>query len=54
MSSEIAKGEKDKVEGKLRKEEGKATGDKSERIKGELKEIEGDIKKDIGKAKNKV
>jgi uncharacterized protein YjbJ (UPF0337 family) len=43
-----------RIEGEVRQEAGKATGDKSEQIRGKREKIEGRIEQGIGKVKRKV
>jgi len=54
MSEDIAEGNKDKAEGKIREGVGKLTGDKEEEAHGKLDQAKGEIKKNIGKAKQEV
>jgi uncharacterized protein YjbJ (UPF0337 family) len=51
MASDIIEGEKDKIKGKLKDDEGKITGSPTRRIEGKLEEEKGKFKKDVGKAK---
>jgi uncharacterized protein YjbJ (UPF0337 family) len=54
MASHEMEGKRKKVEGTIRREIGKATGDKSEEARGEGERIEGAIEEGAVRAKRKV
>jgi uncharacterized protein YjbJ (UPF0337 family) len=54
MSDDVEKGKRKQVEGKIREEAGKLTGDKSERVKGKFEQAEGKVQEEFGKVKKKV
>jgi uncharacterized protein YjbJ (UPF0337 family) len=51
LAEDIIEGEKDRIKGKLREEEGKITGSPGERMEGKFEEEKGKLKKNLGKAK---
>jgi uncharacterized protein YjbJ (UPF0337 family) len=54
MSTHEVEGKRKQVEGEVRKQVGKATGDKSEEIRGEGEKVEGKVEQGLADAKKKV
>ena len=53
MSNDEVKGKGKQIEGQIREEVGKVTGNKTEQVKGKIEQIEGKVQAEIGKAKRK-
>ena len=54
MSYHEEEGKRKRIEGEVRKDVGKVTGDKSEQVRGEGEKFEGRIEQGLGEAKRKV
>lgn len=54
MSNDEVKGKGKQIEGKVREEVGKLTGNKTEQVKGKIQQVEGKVQEEIGKAKRKL
>jgi uncharacterized protein YjbJ (UPF0337 family) len=53
MSNDEVKGKRKQIEGQIREDVGKLTGNKTEQVKGKIKQVEGKVQEEIGKAKRK-
>jgi uncharacterized protein YjbJ (UPF0337 family) len=53
MSKTESEGKRKRVEGAVREEVGKITGDKSEQIRGKGENVQGKVEERLGKAKRK-
>jgi uncharacterized protein YjbJ (UPF0337 family) len=53
MANDEVKGKVKKIEGQVREEVGKLTGNKSEQVKGKIQQVEGKAQEEIGKLKKK-
>jgi uncharacterized protein YjbJ (UPF0337 family) len=54
MNNTEMEGKRKRIEGAVREEVGKVTGDKSERVRGAGEKVEGKIQEGVGKAKRKL
>jgi uncharacterized protein YjbJ (UPF0337 family) len=53
MHSDEVKGKGKQIEGQIREEVGKLTGNKTEQVKGKIQQVEGKVQEEIGKVKRK-
>jgi uncharacterized protein YjbJ (UPF0337 family) len=53
MSNDEKKGKSKQVEGQVREDVGKLTGNKTEQVKGKIQQVEGKVQEEIGKLKKK-
>jgi uncharacterized protein YjbJ (UPF0337 family) len=53
MSDDEKKGKRKQVEGQVREDVGKLTGNKTEQVKGKIQQVEGKVQEEIGKLKKK-
>lgn len=53
MSKDEEKGKRKQVEGQVRQDVGKITGNKTEQVKGKIQQVEGKVQEEIGKHKKK-
>jgi uncharacterized protein YjbJ (UPF0337 family) len=54
MNKQEIKGEKEKSEGKLRREAGKITGNRKEQVKGKAEELKGSVREAVGRTARKI